>query len=264
MTVSIVSMVGLTVAFAAVLAFADKKLRVEEDPMVGKVLECLPHVNCGACGCLSCHDYAEKIVNEDADPTKCPVMGEEAREQLYSLLGADGGEKYPLLPLVRCAAGCDNKRPLAEYRGIQTCTAANLAFGAGMECQYGCIGLGDCVNVCPFGALYMEDGLPRLDQEQCTGCGQCAKACPRKIIDLQEKRNEKLFYVACNTHDGPVRVRQICGVGCIGCGICQKLSTEGFFKVEDNLSREDLSKQGKQEEVRALAGKCPTKVIKEL
>lgn len=264
MITAVISMVGLTVAFAAVLAFADKKLRVEEDPRIGKIGSILPGVNCGACGYVSCHDFAEHIVKEGADPGKCKILGEEARKELFELTGAEGEEKFPHFPLVRCAAECENKKPLAEYRGVKTCRAAVFSFGGGMQCQYGCMGFGDCVRACPFGALRMEKGLPRLDKEKCTGCGQCVGACPRQLIELVEKRYDDLFYVACNTHDGAVRVKQICGVGCIACGICEKLSPEGFFKVENKLSREDLSKQSKQEEVRALAAKCPTKVIKEL
>jgi electron transport complex protein RnfB len=83
---------------------------------------------------------------------------------------------------------------------------------------------------------------------------------------MQEKKTEKLFYVACSTHDGALRVRQICGVGCIACGICEKLSQEGFFKVENNLSHADYTKQTPEnvEQVKTLADKCPTKVIKEI
>jgi electron transport complex protein RnfB len=110
----------------------------------------------------------------------------------------------------------------------------------------------------------MKDGLPRLDEEKCTGCGKCAGACPRNIISMQEIRTEKLFHVACNSNDGALRVREICGVGCIACGICEKLSPEGFFKMTNNLSRADFSKQGDPDKVREVAKKCPTKVIKEI
>jgi len=257
-------MAGLAIAFAAVLSFADRKLRVEEDPRVDQINKLLPGVNCGACGCLSCHDFAEHIVNEGMDPGKCRVIHEETREELYKLTGGEGGDRYPRIPLVRCAAETANKTPEAEYRGIKTCGAANLMFGGGMKCEYGCMGFGDCANVCPFGALEMVDGLPRLDQEKCTGCAKCVAACPRSIIDMQDKKNAELFYVACSSRDNTLRTRQVCAVGCIACGICEKLSPKGLFKVEDNLSIEDLSKQDDREECAVLAGKCPTKVIKEL
>ncbi|MFH1878901.1 MAG: RnfABCDGE type electron transport complex subunit B [Candidatus Omnitrophota bacterium] len=264
MLASVSSMAGLAVLFAGVLAFADKKLRVEEDPKITEINKLLPHVNCGACGYLSCHDFAEHIVTEGADPAACRVLGEEAREGLFALLGKDGGEHYPLIPLIQCAAKSANKVPSAEYKGVNTCLAADLVFGAGMECEYGCVGLGDCAAVCPFDALHMKDGLPEVDQDKCTGCGKCSTVCPRNIISMAEKKHDKLFYVACMSHDSPLRVRKICGVGCIGCGICVKMSPEGFFSLTDGLSRAEYEKQDKQEAVRAVAGKCPTKVIKEL
>lgn len=257
-------MAGLGVIFAAVLAFADKKLRVEEDPRVGEVLKHLPHVNCGACGFPNCHEMAVHIITDGEDPAKCRPLGEEAREELYKLLGRDGGDTYPKVALVHCAAEGDNKKPVADYKGINNCRAANLAFGAGMECEYGCMGLNDCVEACPFGAIRIENGLAKVDYAKCTGCGKCVEACPRNIISLQEKKFTKLFYVACSTHDGAQRVRKICGVGCIACGICEKLSPEKYFVVKDDLSKPDYGKQGKVEEVAKLKDKCPTKVIKEI
>jgi Na+-translocating ferredoxin:NAD+ oxidoreductase subunit B len=264
MLTSVLSMAALALFFAALLAFADKKLRVEEDPRIKEVYALLPHVNCGACGYVSCHDFAEHIITDGEEPLKCKVLGEEAKERLLKYLGKEEEETFPQIALIHCSAESENKLPVADYTGVRTCRAAALAFGGGMECEYGCIGFGDCVKVCPFGALYMEKGLPRVIQEKCTGCGKCASTCPRQIISIQEKRHEKLYYVACSTHDGALRVRKICGVGCIACRICEKVAPEGTFTVEDNLSRADFSKQGKQKEVSAAAAKCPTKVIKEI
>jgi electron transport complex protein RnfB len=259
---SIVSMAGLAIAFASVLAFADRKLRVEEDPRIAEAYKFLPHVNCGACGYLNCHDFAEHLITDGEDPNKCKPLGEEAKEKLLEYLGKEGEDEYPKVAVVHCAAEWDHKKPDADYKGVKTCIAANPAFGAGMECEYGCIGFGDCTPVCPFDAIHMENGLPKVDVEKCTGCGKCVEACPRDIISLQEKKFKNLFYVACSTHDGALRVRQICSVGCIACGICQKLSPEGYFEVVDSLSCPNYDKQGKQEEVEKLVQKCPTKVIK--
>jgi Na+-translocating ferredoxin:NAD+ oxidoreductase subunit B len=264
MTTAVLSMVGLAIAFAAVLSLADRKLRVEDDPRVDQINRLLPGVNCGACGCLSCHDFAEHVVNEGADPGKCRVMHDEARKEICKLAGTEGGSAYPRVPLVRCAAETGDKTPEAEYRGIKTCGAAKLMFGGGMKCEYGCMGFGDCVKACPFGALTMVGGLPRLEQEKCTGCAKCAAACPRGIIDMVDKKNPELFYVACSSKDNTLRTRQVCAVGCIACGICVKLSSKGFFEIESNLSREDLSKQEIREECAGLAAKCPTRVIKEM
>lgn len=262
--VSLLSMAGLAVFFAGVLAIADKKLKVQEDPKVEKVLDLLPGVNCGACGCLSCHDFAEKIVNEGADPSGCKVVPEEARNQICEFMGHEGGEVIPFVALVHCAADNPRKKRKGDYRGIKTCAAATLAFNAGMECGYGCIGYGDCVKVCPFDAIHMVDGLPRVDAAKCTGCGKCVEACPLNIISLAEKKYKKLFYVACSSHDDLMRTRQVCDVGCIACGVCTKLAQEPFFMVEDNLSRADHKKQGDAGIIENIQAKCPTRVIKDI
>ncbi|MCK4851711.1 MAG: 4Fe-4S binding protein, partial [Candidatus Omnitrophica bacterium] len=164
-------------------------------------------------------------------------------------------------PIVHCRAQAEDKTCYATYDGILTCTAANS--GATVQaCKFGCLGFGDCAEACPFDALHMVNGLPVVDPDKCTGCGKCVAACPRDILSLEVKKHERLFYVACSSHDNTLRTRQVCGVGCIACGICVKLSKEGFFRIEDNLSTADHARQSDQEAVKAIQLKCPTKVIR--
>jgi H+/Na+-translocating ferredoxin:NAD+ oxidoreductase subunit B len=263
-SVSILSMTGLSILFATVLAIADKKLRVEEDPLIQEVTELLPGVNCGACGCLGCRDFAEHVVKDGTNPAKCPVMAEEQRNKVCKLAGIDEGSAVTILPLIKCAAGWEKKKVKGEYSGVKTCAGANLVFGGGMECSFGCIGYGDCVTVCPFDAIYMHEGLPVIDVDKCTGCGQCAKACPRAVISMQEKQFDKLYFVACNSKNTLLRTREVCSVGCIACGVCVKMTDKGFFAIENNLSIADYSKQDNTEEIEAVQAKCPTKVIRDI
>ena len=43
-----------------------------------------------------------------------------------------------------------------------------------------------CVDVCPFGAISMEDlnALPKIDYDKCVGCGRCVSVCPGLAIFL--------------------------------------------------------------------------------
>jgi len=255
-------MAGLAIFFSLVLAFADKKLKTEEDPRVEEINRLLPGLNCGACGFLSCHDFAQHLAKDGIDPGKCRVVQEENRKKIYEIIGKKEKPAYPMIPLVRCSAGWKEKSSSAEYEGVRTCGGADTIFGGGMECEYGCMGFGDCSKVCPFDALSMEDGLPRVDEDKCTGCGKCREACPRDIIEMAEKKRDKLIFVACASHDTMMRTRKICTAGCIACGICVKLSDKGFFDLADNLSRENPARQDDLAGVEALQVKCPTKVIK--
>ena len=40
-----------------------------------------------------------------------------------------------------------------------------------------CTGCGKCAEVCPQGAVRMENGRPVTDRERCTACGACVSAC---------------------------------------------------------------------------------------
>jgi electron transfer flavoprotein alpha subunit len=49
-----------------------------------------------------------------------------------------------------------------------------------------CIGCGVCVDVCPFGALALVNGLAEVN-DQCTACGACLAECPVDALSLPER-----------------------------------------------------------------------------
>ena len=260
-------MVGLGVLFAFVLFIADKKLRVEENPKIEKIEKTFAGSNCGACGYPSCRLAAEAIVKGEADVNSCIVGGENTAKEIARIVGKEfTKETHKNIAIVQCGIDSKTRQISAKYNGIKSCVAVNLIMQGGMACKYGCVGLGDCAEVCPVDAIIMENGTPVIDIEKCIGCGVCIKACPRNIISLGAYNpDERVIHVACNNPEPGKQVRAVCKIGCIACGICQKLS-ESVFEVKDNLSRVNLQKIREKKEIKwdKIIQECPTHCILEV
>ncbi|MDP3831071.1 MAG: (Fe-S)-binding protein, partial [Ignavibacteriaceae bacterium] len=73
--IAVATMGGLGFIFAGALAVADKKLRVEENPLIAQVNDVLPGANCGGCGYAGCYDFSVNVVAGKTPVTGCPVGG---------------------------------------------------------------------------------------------------------------------------------------------------------------------------------------------
>lgn len=227
---------GLGLVLAGGLAFADMKLRVEENPLIGLINEVLPNANCGGCGKAGCYDFAVNVVDGKAMVTGCPVGGSETAQKIASILGVEAGNVIKNIPILLCHGGNSQAvRKMAEYYGPLSCKAMHVVSGGDKLCYYGCLGGGDCETACPFGAIIMTDnGLPQVIEELCTGCGICIKACPRNVLEMHPV--DRNVFVFCKNQDDPKRSKEVCAVACIGCGICARKS-DGGVVMEGNLGK---------------------------
>lgn len=48
-----------------------------------------------------------------------------------------------------------------------------------------CIGCETCVDVCPAGAISIEDQIATIEKEFCEECGFCAPSCPVSAIQIE-------------------------------------------------------------------------------
>ena len=166
--VLIVTIMGLVLGLG--LALAAKFMAVPTDEREAKIRECLPGANCGACGYSGCDGYAAAIASGEAKPDKCAPGGTGTASALAEILGVEISTT-PKVAFVACQKNSKNKY---EYTGKQTCLSASLIHGGPLECQFGCIGFGDCAAACQFGAITLQDGKPVVCEDLCAGCGACA------------------------------------------------------------------------------------------
>jgi len=251
-------MIGLGGALSAILAVANKKLYVYEDPRIDAVEDMLPKANCGACGTPGCRAFAEMTVKGEISPGKCTVNSAEMTQQIAGFLGVSAGREEKRVARLACAGGNHVARIRARYEGIPTCRAAALVAGGGKGCAWGCLGLGDCGDVCSFGAITMDEhGLPVVDTEKCTACGDCVAICPRALFSIQPVSHR--LWVACKSLAKGEEAELECKVACTGCGLCAADAAPGAIEIKNNLAVIDYSRNGSASQ--DAIQRCPTGAI---
>ncbi|MDH5751142.1 MAG: RnfABCDGE type electron transport complex subunit B [Deltaproteobacteria bacterium] len=261
-TQSILLAVGLMAALglvlSTILAVANSKLHVYEDPRINQVDGLLPGANCGACGVPGCHAFAEKVVSGEMSPGLCTVSSEDARENIAELLGVDVGGEDKRVARLACAGGTNVARQRARYVGVETCRSANLVAGGGKGCAWGCLGLADCMVVCDFNAIVMSpEGLPVVDEDLCTACGDCVDICPKDLFSIQSVNNR--LWVACANEAFGDEAENECEVACTACARCAADAPVGVVEMLRNLPRVDYSRNDETSE-KAIQ-RCPTGAI---
>lgn len=228
---------GLGLVFGLALAFASKKFAVKVDERVSLIREALPGANCGGCGQTGCDSFAEAVALGKSPINGCPVGGSAVAEKLASIMGVEASEVEKTVARVMCAGSFDVCRRKFDYSGIEDCSAAANLYGGPMACSYGCVGMGNCVRACPFGAIVVENGVAKIIASKCTACTKCVAACPKKIIEMVPVCGE--YTVRCSSLDRGNVVRQNCDVGCIGCARCVKACPSNAIKLNGTLAKID-------------------------
>jgi Na+-translocating ferredoxin:NAD+ oxidoreductase subunit B len=243
---AIITLTSLGLLASVIIYFVSKKFYVTEDPRIKLIEEVLPATNCGGCGQPGCHAFALAVVNAGALSTlHCPVGGNAVMKQVAEILGVEAVEKDPYVAVVRCSGSFEHRKKTNMYAGEKSCKLAANLYSGDTGCAYGCLGFGDCVDVCDFEAMYMDvrTGLPVVIEDKCTACNACVKECPKNILQLwpQGKKNQRI-YVACINEEEGSEARKACAVACDGCAKCFDICKYDAIQMRGDLAYIDPEK----------------------
>ena len=77
--------------------------------------------------------------------------------KLASIMGVEAGTKEKMVAFVACHAHGDDITYDYEYTGVEDCRMLGFVPNGGPKsCNYGCLGFGTCVSVCPFDAIHVD------------------------------------------------------------------------------------------------------------
>lgn len=260
--IAIVSALGvlavLGILFGVLLAVAGKKFEVVQDERITRVRAVLGGANCGACGFAGCDAFAEAVVEGTAKPEGCPPGGADAARAIGEIMGVSVETHEKTVARVLCQGSTSVARDRYKYEGFLSCRAVASISGGNKMCPYACIGLGDCIKRCAFGAISIKNGIAKVDKTRCGGCGECMKECPRQaIVLIPESATVRML---CRNHDLGKVAREACLKACIGCKRCERECPEHAITVKDNVAQIDYDKCTR---CGACAAACPIGCIKD-
>ncbi len=250
-------MLAIALVVGLLLLVCSHFFAVKEDPKKQEIRECLPGINCGACGYKGCDDYAAALAEGGVKPNLCIPGAQSVADQIGGILGIEVEPFKDVVAFVACNGHCDVTSKIAEYDGVQTCQAASMLYGGTNSCRFGCLGFGDCAATCPSDAICLVDGIARVDTSRCVGCGICANTCPKHIISMLSQ-NTQTVVMCSNTQKG-ADARKACKNACIGCKKCEKTCPNGAITVTNNLAVIDYTKCTN---CGACVKECPTGCLK--
>lgn len=251
----LLSSLGFT--FGIGLAFIAKLFKVEVDPKIEQIIEILPGVNCGACGYPGCVGYAEALIKDNVEINLCTPGALEIMEKIGNVLGKTGETKLKFVAKVFCIGDDSVAVKSYNFNGEDDCSTLYNFFKGDKVCNYGCVGRGNCIKVCPVNAI-MRDEYNRvwIDANLCIGCERCVSVCPPKVIKMVPITGG--YFVACSNLEPGKIVRKICKKGCIACKLCEKAASTDKIKVENNLA---VVNYDYDTDLYQAALKCPADVI---
>lgn len=104
--------------------------------------------------------------------------------------------------VVLCSCGKKfKKNPEISARKGNSCAIISSVCNSLNDCRFSCIGLGDCVKICPQEAIFIKNQTAVIT-ELCNGCGKCVSSCPKNLIKLVPAKTKEIEL--CSNSDQPL------------------------------------------------------------
>ena len=239
------------------LTLASRYMAISVDVTIANINSILPGVNCGACGFAGCADYAYAIANDEkVEKNLCPVGGRELVNEIGVILGLEIEAAERKTAIVKCGGTYSKTKYIMFFSGLQSCKANTTFYKGRTACEIGCLGYGDCVEQCDYGAITIYRGAAKVDKNRCVGCELCIKACPHHLIEMVTESSKT--HVLCKNTDPGAVTRTLCSAGCLNCGKCADVCKFDAVIIENNLARIDYAKC---KNCGLCVKVCPVKII---
>lgn len=141
----------------------------------------------------SCLTFDESAQNDVATGKGRMITLEEALEKLEAAQRAGmvlqpANSKNPILLCTCCSCCCGVLRNIKHHPEPASLVANN--FAARYDPQH-CVYCGACVDICPMGAIELQDEAHgakiSLKGARCIGCGLCVGVCPSQAVVMVRK-----------------------------------------------------------------------------
>ena len=119
-------------------------------------------------------------INIQEENSDDPVIPQNSKQSIFTIQKI---QKTELKAVVLCSCKKSLNLKHSNFNESNTCFMVKNSMGTGYDCPFACIGLGDCMKVCPQTAIIIENNTA-LVTDNCCGCGKCAEVCPQKLIKL--------------------------------------------------------------------------------
>ena len=119
-------------------------------------------------------------INIQEDKSDDPVIPQKTKKNICF---NDEISKTESKAVVLCSCNKTLSLKHTKFNESYTCFMVKNSLGTGSDCPFACIGLGDCMKICPQMAIIIENNTA-LVTDNCCGCGKCIEVCPQNLIKL--------------------------------------------------------------------------------